>query len=242
VSGSISGALIQLPSHDAKGAGDVTIGGSSGYTISASSLSQFTLNYDTIQGADHDTIIGGSYDTITGGARDTIIGGDHDSITGGPHDTIIGGAYDTIQGGIHDTITFGATESTVDGAVKWGSDSDHLDTLYGGGHHGLGNHDTIIAAAGDTIIGGKHPGSDTISAHGGNETVTGTGAHETVSGFDTVTGPGHDTISFSGESASSIQKVIAAQELKDGNTTLHLPDGSSITLIGITKVDTSFFH
>jgi hypothetical protein len=43
-----------------------------------------------------------------------------------------------------------------------------------------------------------------------------------------------------GQNQASIQKGVASQEVKDGNITLHLPDGSSMTLIGITDVDASF--
>lgn len=106
----------------------------------------------------------------------------------------------------------------------------------------MGRFDTIVAAAGDTIFGGKTHGANALIANGGHETVTGTAANESVAGFDTVTGPGHDEIAFAGQNHASIQKVVASQEVKDGNTTLHLPDGSSMTLIGITHVDASFFH
>jgi hypothetical protein len=132
---------------------------------------------------------------------------------------VTGEPGDTIVGAYHDTVVGGIND------VIW-----------------MAGADTVYAAAGDTIIGGKTAGFDSIQANGGNETVTGTPANETVAGFDTVTGPGHDEISFAGETQRSIQNVVATQEQSGGNTTLNLPDGSSITLVGVTHVTSSFFH
>jgi hypothetical protein len=140
-------------------------------------------------------------------------------LTAAANQIVTGHNGDTIIGAYHDTITGGTND------VIW-----------------MASADTVYAAAGDTIIGGKTTGFDSILANGGNETVTGTPTNETATGFDTVTGPGHDQISFSGESQRSIANVVATQEQSGGNTTLHLPDGSSITLVGVTHVTSSFFH
>jgi hypothetical protein len=106
----------------------------------------------------------------------------------------------------------------------------------------MGPHDTIVAAAGDSIYGGVTHGFNALIANSGHEPVTGTAANESKAGFDTVTGPGYNEIAFARQNHASIQKVVASQEVKDGDVTLHLPDGSSMTLIGITHVDASFFH
>jgi hypothetical protein len=140
-------------------------------------------------------------------------------LTAAANQMVTGEPGDTIVGAYHDTVVGGIND------VIW-----------------MAGADTVYAAAGDTIIGGKTAGFDSIQANGGNETVTGTPANETVAGFDTVTGPGHDEISFAGETQRSIQNVVATQEQSGGNTTLNLPDGSSITLVGVTHVTSSFFH
>jgi hypothetical protein len=151
----------------------------------------------------------------------------HDTIVGGAHDTIVGGAHDSIQGGSDDKIFIGRFDTIVAAAG---------DSIYGGIAHGSHGPETV-GGVGDSVSGF----TNTLIANGGHETVTGTAAHESIAGFDTVTGPGHDEIAFAGQNHASIQKVVAGQEVKDGNTTLHLPDGSSMTLIGITHVDASFF-
>jgi hypothetical protein len=149
------------------------------------------------------------------------------TLTPAPLETVAGGVGDTVIGAVGDTI-FGAADESIVGAAG--------DTIT------MGASDTVVAAAGDTVIGGTGAGSDTLMAYGGHETVEGSPADESVAGFDTVSGPGHDAIDFAGQSQSSIQKVVATQEQTGGNVTLHLPDGSSMTLIGVSHVDSGFFH
>jgi len=36
--------------------------------------------------------------------------------------------------------------------------------------------------------------------------------------------------------------VVATAHVHDGNTTISLPDGSTMTLVGITHIDHGFFH
>ncbi len=98
----------------------------------------------------------------------------------------------------------------------------------------------------DTIYGGTGP--ETISGGSGDAQIyTGTGpdliqdggagAHDTVFGFNHS-----DGISFTGDNANSIQHVVATSQEYNGNTTLSLPDGSTITLVGVTHIDSSFFR
>lgn len=87
-----------------------------------------------------------------------------------------------------------------------------------------------IAAAHSTVPGG---GSDTVG--GGSDTVGG--------GFDTVSGPHRDDARFSGQHyRGGGEHVVANQTQDGGNTIIHLPDGSTITLVGTTHVDASFIH
>jgi hypothetical protein len=63
--------------------------------------------------------------------------------------------------------------------------------------------------------------------------------HDTVVGFDTAHG---DKIGFEGENKGSIDNVVATANEHAGNTTITLPDGSTMTLVGITHIDHTFFH
>jgi hypothetical protein len=80
-------------------------------------------------------------------------------------------------------------------------------------------------------------GGDTIG--GGHDSV---GGGAPGSGFDTVSGPQHGGVGFAGEPRGSTEQVVASQTQHGGNTVLHLADGSTITLVGTTHVDASFFH
>jgi hypothetical protein len=51
-----------------------------------------------------------------------------------------------------------------------------------------------------------------------------------------------DRIGFEGVNNRSIDKVVATANVHGGNTTITLPDGSTMTLIGITHLDHGFFH
>ena len=68
---------------------------------------------------------------------------------------------------------------------------------------------------------------------------SGSEGHDTVVGFDHSHG---DAISFAGETGAAINHVVATASTHAGNTTITLPDGSTMTLIGVTHIDNSFFH
>ena len=85
-----------------------------------------------------------------------------------------------------------------------------------------GGHNTIYAGSGPDLI-----------RHGG------AGGHDTVFGFDHA---GGDAISFIGENPASVAHVVATAQEHHGNTLITLPDGSTITLVGVTHLDNSFFH
>ena len=79
----------------------------------------------------------------------------------------------------------------------------------------------------------------TVAGGSGSDTVAGGGA--AGGGFDTVSGPQHGDARFSGQQHGG-GHVVANQTQDGGNTILHLPDGSTITLLGTTHVDASFVH
>ena len=68
---------------------------------------------------------------------------------------------------------------------------------------------------------------------------SGAGGHDTVFGFSHA---GGDAISFVGENSQTTQHVVATAQESHGNTTITLPDGSTMTLVGVTHIDDTCFH
>jgi Ca2+-binding RTX toxin-like protein len=187
-----------------------------------------------IAGTGNDTIYGGSGDdVIHGGTGVDMLYGD------AGNDTIYGGTGpETIRGGDGDDRIYGGSGP---GELYGGNGHD---TMFGGA-----GPDTIYAGSGnDLIYGGS--GSDTIDGGSGNNTIyggsgadliseSGAGGHDTVFGFSHA---GGDAISFAGENSQTTQQVVATAQESHGNTTITLPDGSTMTLVGITHIDQTFFH
>jgi Ca2+-binding RTX toxin-like protein len=150
-----------------------------------------------------------------------VLGGHDALVLGGPGSDLLMGAagHDTISGGLgDDTIVGGRGDELIAGGA---------------------GHDTIIAGAGhDTISGG--PGNDSIVLHRGVDDLRyGIGdGHDTVVGFSQS---GGDRISFAGADHDTIASVVASAHTAGGDTTISLPDGSTITLVGITHIDQGFF-
>ncbi len=85
-------------------------------------------------------------------------------------------------------------------------------------------------------------GADTVSG-AGSDTVGGAGL-QGASGFDTVTGPHSGPGSFGSHApqGAGTEQVVATQTQEGSNTVLHLQDGSKITVVGVSHIDSSFFH
>jgi hypothetical protein len=62
-------------------------------------------------------------------------------------------------------------------------------------------------------------------------------ATDTVIGFT----EGFDYLSFSGESAATVASVVASAQSVNGNTVLTFPDHTSITLLGVSQIDSGIF-
>jgi Ca2+-binding RTX toxin-like protein len=198
-----------------------------------------------IGGSGADSLVGGTAaTTITGGSGPaTIIGGSGvDSLVGGSGKNLIFGGTgpETIVGGAGANVIYGGG---IHNAILGGSADDRIataDTIFGGS-----GPTTIIGGTGpSTIIGGSGP--TTIVAHylftdPGPDLIAdqGTVIHDTVFGFSQALG---DAISFAGENAQTIAAVVGSAQVSNGNTTITLPDSSTITLVGITHIDGSFFH
>jgi hypothetical protein len=224
------------------GRGDATIWGGPGDTIQGGSGGNVTIG-----GAPGDTIIAGvPFDSIIGGpsANEFIDGSaGNQSITGGVrgNETIWGGPGDTIQGGSagNETIAGVSGETIVGGmATTFFDATSGNESIIAGG----GGNSTIWGGAHDTIQGASASGSALIGFAGGNETFWDDGAtsgrHDSISTFNQ---PGGDRVSLN--SATDTPGGVAGTAVTDGsgNTTVTFSDGSTLTFIGISGVNNTFF-
>ncbi len=169
-------------------------------------------------------------DVAGGGSGNDILNG------GGGQDSLFGGAgNDTLFGEAgSDIITGGAGNDLISGG-------DNADTLFGGDGDdillgdkgadwldgGAGNDNLMGGAANDTLVGGA--GADTFSFFLG-------GQNDVVADFQY----GTDKLAI-GIKDIDVGALIANAQYVNGNAVLTLPDGSTITLLGINKVDLNFF-
>ena len=249
----------------------MTIGGAAGDTIAGGTGTWFIDadkgNQSIVGGsAGNGTIWGGAGDTIRGGAGnvtiggvagDTIVGGTgnefidgslgNQSITGGSagNETIWGGVGDTIRGGSggNETIA-GVSGSTITG----GAANTFIDATAGNESIAAGaGNTTVWGASGDTVQGADAGGNATIAfgaIHSaetywddGNTTSAG---NDTVVNFSQATG---DRVSLNSGTDNASTVVAGATADGGGNAVLHLSDGSSVTLVGVTlaSLNTTFF-
>ena len=104
---------------------------------------------------------------------------------------------------------------------------------------GAGN-DTVQGGAGPATIDGGSGDNLIIAGSGGTLIAdSGIAGYDTVVGFDTAHG---DAITFAGQDAATIDHVVATATVSGGSTTITLPDGTTMTLVGITHIDSTFFH
>jgi len=205
---------------------------------------------DTITaGSGNDTILGGKAtslivggsgaDSIDGSASSGVeidAGSGAETIKGGGHGSIVGGAGPaTITGGDGDTIIGGGGAMSVDGRAG------REQIVAGSGPS------TIVAAQKDRVTGGS--GNTTIDLGSGSVTLnlgsgvanlvdTGIKSTASITGFDQLAG---DRLSFAGETAAAIDQVVATARLTANHTTITFPDGTTMTLIGVSQIDATFF-
>jgi Ca2+-binding RTX toxin-like protein len=240
-------------------AGDTVIGGSSGNEFIDGSRGNQSITggngaNDSIWGGPGDTIsIGNASNVTVGGNGDTLIGGNagnqfidgsagSTSIVGGSggNETIWGGVGDTIQGGSggNETIAGVSGETITGGAANtfFDATSGNESIVAGSGNS------TIWGGAHDTVQGASGSGSALIGFAGGNETFWDNGAtsngHDSVSTFSQ---PGGDRVSLNSATDTIANVLGSATTDGAGNTTVTLHDGSTITFIGISGVNSGFF-
>ncbi|AWJ86101.1 hypothetical protein TSH58p_20185 (plasmid) [Azospirillum sp. TSH58] len=245
------------------GPGDDTTRGGGGNDVVVSTTGRDLLagdaGNDTLHGGDDDdTLLGGDDDDVVGGGNgndllsgdagndwlmgedgnDTAIGGDgndvlfgmngNDLLTGDAgNDTLVGGdGKDSILGGAgNDLIGGGAGDDLIDGGD--GNDAlvgeDGNDTLFGGAGDdvlwGFGGDDWLIGGAGKDIFA--------FTLGGGNDYVFEFNPDEDILGFAIA--------------GISIADIKASAQTVGKNTVFTLSDKSTITVVGLTGVNDSWF-
>ncbi len=233
------------------GGGNDSIGGGTGNDSLDGGLGRDLI----VGGAGNDTIMGGeANDTLSGGAGNDYLDGEagSDSLVGGEgNDSLVGGAgSDAMYGGAgNDQLSGGLGSDTLSGAdgndlLHGGDGSDELtggsgaDTLFGG----AGADSLDGGADSDLLMGGQ--GRDTLAGGAGNDVLYGGDAADQ---FNFGLGGGADTImdyeagevislQGTGLTSSSIANSVS---VVSGNTVITLPDGSTVTLVGVTNFNVS---
>jgi hypothetical protein len=149
---------------------------------------------------------------------------------------------DTILAGIG-TPFFGGLRSSA--SVVWGGDGDRIGTGSGsvsGGAHQWVHADTVAGSAvsfgsNDTVSSTSY---DTVTGVATRGTVAGTSfAQVTIGGFNTST----DFLFYQNESSATNSAIVATAQAAtvDGaaSSIVTLPDGTVMTLVGVTQAQLS---
>ena len=201
------------------GPGSATTSGSAGDTV--------------LGGTGNATIVGAPNDTIAGTTGNTFIDASQgsQSVLGGSagNETIWGGAGDTINGGTGNQFI------DADRGSQW---------ILGGS-----GNTTVWGGSGDSVQGAAAGGSATVDLGAGRvsgqqeilwDNGTSSGGNDTVVDFSQSVG---DRISLNAATDNPNAVLASATQDNGGNAVLHLNDGSSITLIGVSlsQLTTSYF-
>lgn len=192
-------------------------------------------NYnDSIIGDDAaDTYAGGDgFDTIRGGAGgDVLYGNVGDDLLYGntDNDTMFGGRQSDIMfGGQNDDQVYGNFDNDVLYGnfgldILFGGQDD--DTLYGGQ-----DDDTLYGNRGNDVLIGNR-GDDLLVGGADADTFVGGSGDDVVLDFET----GVDVIGAGGFTAQQLFDALGSDA--EGNALVQIPNGSSITVIGIAAGD-----
>lgn len=230
------------------GAGDDTVGAFFGNATAmgddGNDLVYGNAGADTLEGgAGNDTIVGSvlgvtaGADSMEGGAGNDLVigagsGGNRIFGDGGADSLVGGGGADLVDGGDGNDQAFGmAGSDTLIGGIG-------DDNLQGG----AGNDSIQGGAGADTLWGGA--GTDTLVGGAGADIFymrnLGSGTSQTITDFSGTDG---DRLHFTGitqltvaAGAPSATGTVANVALSGGNTVITMPDGSTITLVGITAL------
>lgn len=139
----------------------------------------------------------------------------------------LGSGSQTVVGAVADTVIGGFGSSLIAATAGW-------QRVVGGSGAAA-----VLGGSDDTITGGSGPLS--VDIRGSSQVLIGDSGmkgSDTVTGFSQVAG---DRITFAGATPPAIGSVLASAQTSGGNTLITLPDGTTMTLVGITSLDNSFF-
>ena len=175
------------------------------------------------------TSVSGAGDTLTGGSAslrfNPQVGGGNDliNLSGSSANATINAfsAGSTQLGSVGDTIMAGTGIDSV-----WGGPGDRIGvgtSSTAGGTHTFDHSTSVVGAA---IAFG------TDDSVGGSST-----AQVTVTNFNS----GTDSIFYQNENSGTTTGIVATSTTSSGNTTFTLPDGTVMTLIGVSSINSGLF-
>lgn len=160
--------------------------------------------------------------------------------TGSGGNFLIAGAGTTVLDGSQasgNDVFFGGGTGTQS-SILLGSGNDLVGTGTGTSTVQLGSGRSAVFAFGTSTITAGTGGADLVL--GGNVTLAlAQGAARNFSLYNFVSGT--DKISLSGYGTNAVASAVASQVNGGGQTVLTLSDSTKLQLIGVTKVDSSFF-
>ncbi|HLY44703.1 MAG TPA: hypothetical protein VKQ73_03935 [Stellaceae bacterium] len=253
-------------SESISGAGSETVralagNASLGVNAGANSLVDLSANHG------NSFIIGASGSTITGGSGTTAIDGSLGGmgitlVAGANNVSGTAGGGDTITGTGSSTLNFNVgtgVGDSIDLSASSGNATVNAFALFSGGQHDSALvNDTIIASNGaDSVWGGNgdvigvganSPSGTGLFDHsttvagaemrfGTFDSVAGSStATDTVTGFATTAGA-NDSLFYQNESAGGNTAILASATDSAGGAVVTLPDGSVLTLAGVTVAE-----
>ena len=208
---------------------------------SNSTTGQTRLGGNNLVGSDtNDTIVGGSGDdTVSASGKVLAFGG-----SGVMNFLNAGSGSRGVSGGLGSVTVFGGEAGNkqlvagqLPGEPIGAGSGDQLaaaggnETLSGfgttGGNvyfGGTGSDLVVMGAGAERYIGGQ--GNDVVVAGLGNDVIAGLKVHA-------------DVVPLQGFAVGANAKVSQTVSVSGGNTVLHLPDGTVVTLVGVTHVSSS---
>jgi serralysin len=174
-------------------------------------------------------------DTLVAGAGNQTIGAGSGNVTmfaGAGHSTLIGGAGNDMiftQGGSGNLLVAGSGHTTIVGGSG--------DNTFIGGNASTSNTVIFGGAGNETIFGGA--GHETMYGGGGANLFAFTassslgGGNNVIGDFNTA----KDHLGFLGYGSAS--QILANSAVVGGSTIINLSDGTKITLVGVTSINSS---
>lgn len=257
---STSGTTVELPSDSSVLMGSFRTTSVDNQTITNTSGTPITvINTSAASSGSITNLIVDSSTTsalITGTGTGSVIG-------------FIGGINTTVVVGDAGTQFIDMSQSTKNATIVSGTGNDSIIGGFGNdqvqlGDFGVANGgtgaDTLIGGTGSATLGGG-AGADSIVAATGGGVIIGEIGNDSLAagagkdifiyrqgdGSDSITGfnAAADTLAFDNSILTAqgwtLNDVIARATVTGGNTVINLPDGSTITLAGVTGLNVSWF-